>query len=179
MTDDMIIVHGYRQERCSKPQCFHLARNSEDSVTFTTMHADNHKHIILYAEDDPDDLFMISQVFNELQNTELLHARNGYEAVQQLQQSLVNQILPCLIILDVNMPGMNGRDALVHIRQAEDFKNIPVVLFTTSSSDHDRVFAKKWGAEFVTKPVMYPELQELARKFISYCTGASPGTFTN
>jgi CheY-like chemotaxis protein len=65
---------------------------------------------------------------------------------------------------------MNGREALIQIRQSDDFKNIPVVLFTTSSSELDKAFAKKWGAEFITKPLVYSELEELAKRFISLCT---------
>jgi CheY-like chemotaxis protein len=68
------------------------------------------------------------------------------------------------------MPGMNGREALIRIRQSEDYKDTPVVLFTTSSSELDKAFAKKWGAQFITKPLVYSELEELAKRFISLCT---------
>jgi CheY-like chemotaxis protein len=65
---------------------------------------------------------------------------------------------------------MNGREVLIRIRQSEDFKNITVVLFTTSSSELDKAFAKKWGAEFITKPLVYSELDELAKRFVALCT---------
>lgn len=134
---------------------------------------EKHLHSILYAEDDPDDLFMIRQAFEQFDgSTELLHAGNGFEALEQLSKAKLNKSLPCLIILDINMPGMDGREALIRIRQSEDFKNIPVILFTTSSSDLDRSFAKKWGAEFVTKPLMYAELEELSKRFLALCTSA-------
>lgn len=132
-----------------------------------------HLHSILYAEDDPDDLFMIRQAFEQFDGTtKLIHAANGFEAMEQLNRAKRNKELPCLIILDINMPGMNGREALIRIRQSEDYKTIPVVLFTTSSSELDKSFAKKWGAEFVTKPLVYSELQELSRRFLSLCTSA-------
>lgn len=130
-----------------------------------------HLHSILYAEDDPDDLFMIRQAFEQFDGaTTLLHASNGFEALEILNQTKLNKDLPCLIILDINMPGMSGRDALIHIRQSQEFKDIPVVLFTTSSSELDRSFAKKWGAEFFTKPLVYSELEELAKRFLTLCT---------
>ena len=132
-----------------------------------------HKHTILYAEDDLDDLFMIRQAFEQFDgSTQLLHASNGFEAIEQLNQAKMENHLPCLVILDINMPGMNGREALIRIRQSDDFKNIPGVLFTTSSSELDKAFAKKWGAEFITKPLIFSELEALARRFISLCTSS-------
>lgn len=133
----------------------------------------DHKHTILYAEDDLDDLFMIKQAFEQFDgNTQLIHANNGFEALEQLNKAKAERHLPCLVILDINMPGMNGREALIRIRQSDDYKNIPVVLFTTSSSELDRAFAKKWGAEFITKPLIFSELEELAKRFISLCTAS-------
>ena len=132
-----------------------------------------HTHTILYAEDDLDDLFMIKQAFEQFDGTtQLLHANNGFEAIEQLNKAEAEKRLPCLVILDINMPGMNGREALIRIRQSDDYKNIPVVLFTTSSSELDKAFAKKWGAEFVTKPLIFSELEELAKRFISLCTAS-------
>jgi CheY-like chemotaxis protein len=133
----------------------------------------DHKHTILYAEDDLDDLFMIRQAFTQFDgSTQLVHAANGFEALEQLNKARSQGHLPCLIVLDINMPGMNGREALMQIRQSDDYKNIPVVLFTTSSSELDKAFAKKWGAEFVTKPLVYHELEALAKRFVSLCTAS-------
>ena len=130
-----------------------------------------HTHTILYAEDDADDVFMIRQAFEQFDgSTQLLHADNGFEALEHLNKAKVEKQFPCLIILDINMPGMNGRETLIRIRQSDDFKTIPVVLFTTSSSEQDKSFAKKWGAEFITKPLVYSELEALAKRFVSLCT---------
>jgi len=135
------------------------------------MSADKHAHTILYAEDDLDDLFMIRQAFEQYDgSTNLVHSSNGFEALEFLKQAKRNKSLPCLVVLDINMPGMDGREALIRIRQSDDFKSLPVVLFTTSSSELDKAFARKWGAEFVTKPLIYSELQQLAKQFLSLCT---------
>jgi CheY-like chemotaxis protein len=132
-----------------------------------------HKHTILYAEDDLDDLFMIRQAFEQFDGyTEIVHVNDGFEALEYLKKAKENQQLPCLIILDINMPGMNGREALIRIRQSEHFKDTPVALFTTSSSDLDRAFAKKWGSEFITKPLVFSELEDLAKRFVSLCTSS-------
>ena len=130
-----------------------------------------HKHTILYAEDDMDDLFLIRQAFEQHDGeTEIHHARNGFEALHYLNEAKIANKFPCLIILDMNMPGMDGRETLIRIRQTEDFKNIPTVLFTTSSSEADKLFAQKWKAEFITKPLVYSEFENLARHFDSLCT---------
>lgn len=133
----------------------------------------NHKHAILYAEDDHDDLFMVKQAFEQYDgSTALHHVNNGFEALQYLNKARIKNEFPCLIILDINMPGMDGREALIRIKQTEDFKNIPAVLFTTSSSDIDKAFARKWGAEFITKPLIYSELEELAKRFLHLCSSS-------
>ena len=133
----------------------------------------NHKHIILYAEDDPDDLFMVEQAFEKFDDSiELVHASNGFEALQKLAHYQSQGNLPCLLILDINMPGMDGKETLIRIRQSEALQHIAVVLFTTSSTDGDKSFAKKWNAEFITKPLIYAELEELAKTFLTFCTSA-------
>lgn len=128
------------------------------------------KHTILYAEDDLDDLFIVRQAFtNHNATIEVVHAHNGFEALQFLNNVADQEALPCLVILDINMPGMDGREALIRIKQSEQLKKIPVVMFSTSSSKLDKDFAAKWGAEFITKPLVYEELETLARKFVDLC----------
>lgn len=134
------------------------------------MHQLPHKHTILYAEDDHDDFFMIHQAFEQNDGaTKIHHANNGLEALQYLNEARIAQKLPCLIILDINMPGMDGKETLTRIKQTEAFTNIPVVLFTTSSNEADKLFAKKWKAQFITKPLVYSEVENLAKYFLSLC----------
>ncbi len=136
------------------------------------------KHTILYAEDDTDDLFMVQQAFQQYDGAvDLLHAHDGYETLQKLNACKERHSLPCLVILDINMPGMDGKDTLVRLKQSEDFNGIPIVLFTTSSSDGDKAFAEKWGAKFITKPLIYSELEQLAQTFLNLCS--QPLRFNN
>ena len=128
------------------------------------------KHTILYVEDDLDDLFMVEQAFEKYNSgINVIHAKDGFEALKFLNEYQQNHTLPCLIILDINMPGMDGRETLIRIKQSDRLKDIPVVLFTTSSSEQDRAFARKWNAEFITKPLVYSELEELAKSFTHLC----------
>ena len=128
------------------------------------------KHTILYAEDDLDDLFIVKQAF-ELYDGDIniIHASNGFETLQHMADLEGKQRLPCLIVLDINMPGMDGRETLIQLKQHERFKKIPVVLFTTSSSSLDKAFAEKWGAKFITKPLVYAEMEKMVDTFIAYC----------
>ena len=67
------------------------------------------------------------------------------------------------------MPLMDGRQALVKIKAHADLKKVPVVMFTTSSSNLDKEFALKWGADFITKPLRYAEVEGLAEEFVRRC----------
>lgn len=128
------------------------------------------KHTILYVEDDLDDLFIVQQAFeNHSGLIDVVHADNGFKALEVLNQFYENDTLPCLIILDMNMPGMDGRETLIRIRQSGRFDNIPVVIFTTSSNKADKDFAQKWNADFITKPIVYRELETLAKTFVDKC----------
>lgn len=129
------------------------------------------KHIILYAEDDKDDLELVRDAFSRYNGQiELLHGHDGREALQLLQKLMSQNQTPCLIILDINMPGMDGRQTLIQLKQSEKTRNIPVVMFTTSSSKMDKDFAIKWGADFITKPLRFSEVVNLADDFIRRCS---------
>ena len=82
-----------------------------------------HKHTILYAEDDADDLYMVNQAFQQFDSSiRLIHALNGFEALKYLGDLKEADMTPCLIILDVNMPGMDGKETLIRIKQSDDYK---------------------------------------------------------
>ena len=128
------------------------------------------KHIILYAEDDADDVYMVNLAFaKHKEDIELVHVANGLEAIEYVNTLSPASKLPCLIILDINMPIVDGKEALVHIKNKSFLKDVPVVMFTTSNSRHDQEFAKKWGADFLTKPLDYKDLEALAGGFSKKC----------
>ena len=127
------------------------------------------KHTILYAEDDIDDLFMVKKAFEAHDSIEVLHAANGSEALQILNGLLQNNLKPCLVILDINMPVMNGKETLLKMKESGEFEEIPVVLFSTSSSRIDQDFAQKWGVELFTKPLSYEHLEAIIRQFVDKC----------
>jgi CheY-like chemotaxis protein len=130
----------------------------------------HHKHTIVYAEDDWDDVQFVQECFKKYDGRiELHHAPNGSEVLAVLDNLLRKNVRPCLIILDINMPLMDGRQALVKIKGRPHLNNVPVVLFTTSNSHLDKEFAQKWGADFITKPLRYAEVEGLAEEFVRRC----------
>ena len=129
------------------------------------------KHVVLYEDDDPDDLMLVTEAFNRYaDNVKMVTATDGKEAISYLENLSDHEPAPCLIILDINMPRLNGKEALKKIRQIQRFQNIPVVLFTTSSFHADKEFALQHNAAFITKPLDVRHLEIIADQFIDHCT---------
>ena len=127
------------------------------------------KHTIVYAEDDLDDLFILTQAFQKHDHIEVLHAPDGKKAMLMLEKMAGENSLPCLVILDINMPVMNGREALQAIRSHNELCKLPVVLFSTSSSASDRLFAEAHEAFLITKPSDFLNLETIVMQFLGRC----------
>lgn len=127
------------------------------------------KHTIVYAEDDLDDLFIVKQAFEKHDNIHVVHAPDGKRVLLTLDEMVQQNSLPCLVILDINMPVMNGREALQAIRNHPQLARLAVVLFTTSNSPTDIAFGQSLNATLITKPIEYPDLENIARKFVERC----------
>src|SRR3569833_283526 len=96
------------------------------------------KNTILWADDDADDLMLMKEILiKNNRNYEIVEVRNGKEALDFLQKSKETAHLPCLIILDINMPILDGKETLSILKKEEAYKSIPVVVFTTSNSELD------------------------------------------
>lgn len=127
------------------------------------------KHIILYAEDDADDVFMVTKAFERHDDIEVKIAGNGWEVLQMLTEMEGNGSMPCLVILDINMPVMSGKEALLKIREQEALNEVPVVLFSTSSSKTDQAFAAAYNVELFTKPLHFGDLEKITAQFVERC----------
>jgi DNA-binding response OmpR family regulator len=127
------------------------------------------KRPIIYAEDDPDDVFLFMQACRESSPLDIIHFKNGKGVLDYLISAEKDDVLPCVAVLDMNMPLQDGRETLKTIRQLETLQNLPVILFTTSSSETDKAFAARWGAEMITKPLKYNDLILFVRSLSMYC----------
>lgn len=127
------------------------------------------KHI-LWADDDMDDLMLMRHVLQDIgQEYNIKEVNNGQEAIEYLENGKKTNNLPCLIILDMNMPVLNGKETLSLIKKDEALKDIPLVFFTTSNSELDRMYCKRFGVEMVTKPPQYNNLKETVKNLLDYC----------
>jgi len=128
------------------------------------------KNTILWADDDMDDLQMMREILlkNE-QQFEIVEVNNGKEAMNYLHAALKENALPCLIILDINMPVMDGKETLTQIKRNEKLASVPVVVFTTSDSEMDRMFCKRLGTEMITKPPSFSSLESTVVRLLKFC----------
>lgn len=124
---------------------------------------ENAKPVILSAEDDPDDRLLIEEAVETIcPSLHLEFVQNGKELLDRLSDrrtEIGSRGLPSLILLDLNMPLMDGREALKRIKKEGPFKELPVVVFTTSSETKDQAMCREFGAaDFVSKPSSFEEL---------------------
>jgi CheY-like chemotaxis protein len=125
---------------------------------------------VLLGEDDTVDAMTVRRAFRDLQMTNpLVHAVNGEEALARLQEETGDK--PCLILLDLNMPRMNGIEFLEIIKADAELKKIPVVVLTTSSEERDIAESFRLNvAGYITKPVDYRNFVDAVRTIDLYWT---------
>lgn len=122
------------------------------------------------ADDDPDDRMIIRDAFEENQFAKTLSFfEDGEKVLMQFEDGLKKPEFkyPSLLILDLNMPKVNGLELLRHLKSSKKTRNIPVVILSTSKSDHDKEKVLKLGAdEFITKPFSFDTMIEITRNLI-------------
>lgn len=131
--------------------------------------------IILMADDDEEDRMLAEEALEEARLTNDLHfVENGEALLDYLHRKgdythLKDVPLPGLILLDLNMPKLDGREALREIKSDSQLKGIPVVVLTTSSSDIDIITTYDLGVNsFITKPVTFDGLVKVMQNLGTY-----------
>lgn len=115
--------------------------------------------VILYADDDPDDCEFFCDAVKHIDASIIcMIATNGTQAMDILHGDLQ---LPDYIFLDINMPVMDGKKCLAEIKSHHEFKQIPVVMFSTTSSPAEIKEYKQLGAaDFIVKPNEFIKLRD-------------------
>jgi CheY-like chemotaxis protein len=133
---------------------------------------------ILMAEDDEDDRLFAMQALREAQSHEVRFVRDGVELLDYLRRdgpyAHPDAVAPrpAIILLDLNMPKMDGREALTEIKRDPDLRGIPIVVLTTSSAEADIICSYELGASsFITKPMTFAELVDVMRAWAQYWLG--------
>ncbi len=132
---------------------------------------------ILMADDDPDDRMLTKEALMENKLANDLHfVEDGEELMDYLQYrgkyTPENAPRPGLILLDLNMPKKDGREALTEIKADPKLRRIPIIVLTTSKAEEDIVKSYDLGiSSFITKPVTFDDLVEVARAIGKYWFG--------
>lgn len=122
---------------------------------------------ILLAEDDEDDFVLFRQALDEFKElTRLDWVKDGEELLDALKMNVT--ALPDIIFLDINMPRKNGFECLTEIRQHEDLKQLPVIIFSTSNDPALVSWMYNAGANlYLNKPTDFSGLKEKIQKAIA------------
>jgi CheY-like chemotaxis protein len=130
---------------------------------------------ILMADDDRDDCLLVKEAFAESRLlNDLRFVADGAELMDYLShrgryQDERSAPRPGLILLDLNMPRKDGREALKEIKSHRDFRRIPVVILTTSKEEEDILQSYDLGASsFITKPITFSGLMEAVQTMKKY-----------
>ncbi|WP_206019700.1 response regulator [Runella sp. SP2] len=138
-------------------------------------HYSKNRALILVAEDDEDDQLFTKEAFEEARSyIDIRFVNDGLELLDYLKKrnkyaEPADAPRPSLILLDLNMPKMDGREALKEIKSDETLRSIPIVALTTSKAEQDVLKTYQLGVNsFITKPVTFTEFTEIARTLGHY-----------
>jgi CheY-like chemotaxis protein len=122
---------------------------------------------ILLIEDDAIEVMKFNRVVKTLNlNHKIIEANNGEEALEILR---IKEVIPDIILLDLNMPKLNGLDFLRILKNDEILKFIPSIMLTTSSNHKDLLECYKVGiAGYLLKPLKYDDYMERINKLLDY-----------
>lgn len=122
---------------------------------------------ILFIEDDTIEVIKFNRVLKAFGSHHLIiEAENGEDALQILKEK---EVTPDIIVLDLNMPKLNGKEFLKILKSDETLKYIPAIILTTSSNDKDILECYKIGiAGYILKPLKYEDYVERIEKLVAY-----------
>ncbi|HEY0067613.1 MAG TPA: response regulator [Flavisolibacter sp.] len=126
---------------------------------------------ILYVDDDEDDRDILSHAMREVSpDVGVVLAEDGIRALDYLnRQKERNAQLPGLIVLDINMPYLDGRQTFEKIRSNPGLENIPIIIFTSSENPQDKALFKSQGVELITKPDNIHYMNRIVSYMVSHC----------
>jgi CheY-like chemotaxis protein len=121
-------------------------------------------HPIILVDDDEDDRYIFQEGFVQAGcKNQFIQFEGGNKFLDHLK-SIPREQYPSLVLLDLNMPILDGRDVLRAIKDSSSWNHIPVVVFTTSKLDNDRKTCYELGANcFISKPSGYQDVLEVTR----------------
>jgi len=127
---------------------------------------------ILFVDDDPEDHAIFKDAMETVEAGDIIeYAGNGLDALKFLENDYKSGNLPALIILDLNMPMINGTQTLEIVKKDPRFQDIPVIIYSTSVNSFEKDKCMLLGAHsYITKPVSYTQYIETAKVFLHFCS---------
>ena len=125
---------------------------------------------ILIGEDDHEDQFILEEFFQENGvKDQIAFERNGKKVIEYLEKIPSADNLPELIVLDLNMPILNGTQTLFELKNRQRFQDIPVIIYSTSNNEHEKRKCLNFGAvDYLVKPVSVDEGEKMVRQFLEF-----------
>lgn len=128
------------------------------------------KGYILIAEDDPDDQLLLRSAFKELPvSPDLVFVENGIELISYFNNviDVPDGVLPDLLIVDLNMPRKNGREAIRELVNRRLFWSFPTIIFSTTGNEIDRSRCRELGInDYFVKPSNFHQLVSMVNQFM-------------
>jgi CheY-like chemotaxis protein len=126
---------------------------------------------ILLADDDDDDKLIIQDAMESLGAGDvMMFANDGVHALEVLDLHFSAAMIPALIVLDLNMPKLNGTNTLQRLKNDDRFKHIPIIIYSTSVNPIERERCLSLGANaYLTKPLSFNESVDCAKTFLKHC----------
>jgi len=125
---------------------------------------------VLLIDDDKDDLEMLEDALKLIKaDHQVIEAGDGLEAIKTLELLVSQERLPCLIVLDVNLPKLDGKQTFLAIKSNNELRHIPIVIFSTSRNAMDRIFFEKHNTAYFVKPVNFSDFASTASQMIDAC----------
>jgi CheY-like chemotaxis protein len=126
--------------------------------------------LILHIDDDDDDLQILREAIETNEAFLLKQYSNGKDGLRFLEQAKVLGDVPCLIILDMNMPVMNGKDVVLQIKNDKVLSHVSVIIFTTTTGFSDLEFCRKHAVSVIVKPFTINEFDVVVKKILSHAS---------
>ena len=125
---------------------------------------------ILYADDDSDDCLLLQEsIISNGLPADMVHVSNGLEAISYIEHT--TGPLPSLVILDLNMPKMNGKETLRYLKTHPRYQNIPVIILSTSENKMEMDFCAARGAlTYFVKPHNMSGYDSIVKACMPYVT---------
>ncbi len=125
---------------------------------------------IFVVDDDKEDQLILGEYFREIGIADRVRFfDNGEITINFLENNGDTSSLPGLIVLDLNMPVLNGTQTLLYLKRDARYKHIPVIIFSTSENEDERRKCLSFGAvDYLVKPMSYEEGEAIVKRFASY-----------